>query len=91
MFKKQKEISKKINATFDNLKIKEGSIYNHPGDKTGKSKKRYRDNIFKNIRNNCNRLCRLVKKITKEKQWIDNLGVGIFKEYENWLRYEAFK
>ena len=32
------------------------------------------------------------KKITKEKQWIDNLGVGLYsKEYENWLRYEAYK
>ena len=91
--KKQKEISKKINATFDNLKIKEGTIYNHPGDKTGKSKK-------KDIEITFSKTSEIIvidcvdwsKKITKEKQWIDNLGVGLYsKEYENWLRYEAFK
>jgi len=91
--KKQKEISKEINAAFDNIKTKEGSIYNHPADKTGKSKKKDVEITFTKTSEIIMIDCiDWSKKITKEKQWIDNLGVGLYsKEYENWLRYEAYK
>ena len=82
--KKQKEISKEINAAFNNLKTKEESIYNHPGDKTGKSKKKDVEITFTKTSEIILIDCiDWSKKITKEKQWTDNLGVGLYsKEYD---------
>jgi hypothetical protein len=91
--KKQKEITKEITTIFDNLKINEGSIYNHPADKTGKSKKKDVEITFTNTSELILIDCiDWSKKITKEKKWIDNLGVGLTsKEFENWLRNKAFE
>ena len=33
--KRQKEITKEITNKFDNIKVKDGPIYDHPADKTG--------------------------------------------------------
>ena len=90
--KKQKEITKEITAQFDNLKVIDKIIYDHPADKTGKSKKKDVEIVF-------TKTSELIvvdcvdwsKKITKKNGWQDNLGVSLYtKEYENWLRNKAF-
>ncbi len=90
--KRLNEITKEISAQFDKIKIREGKIYNHPGDKTGKSKKKDVEIVFTKTSEIILVDCiDWSKEITKEKNWTDNLGIGLYsKEYENWLRYEAF-
>ena len=90
--KKQKEITKEITAQFNNLKVVDKIIYNHPADKTGKSKKKDVEIVFTKTSELIVVDCiNWSKKITKKNGWMDNLGVSLYsKEYENWLRNEAF-
>ena len=91
--KKQKEISKEITTQFENLKVFNQKAANHAADKTGKSKIKNVEIVFTKTSELIAIACiDWSKKLTKEKNWVDNLGIGLYsKEYEKWLRNEAYK
>tara|TARA_Y100000816_G_C25823633_1_gene430918 strand:+ start:90 stop:677 length:588 start_codon:yes stop_codon:yes gene_type:complete len=89
--KKKKEIESELNQLFKNSNVVKGEG-SHSGDPSGKSKQWQTQYILNDKKGAVSIDCiDWHKKITKEEGFTDNLSIAIYsKEYENFVRYEAY-
>ena len=89
--KKKDEIAEEISKSIKDVKINDEGIYNHPTDKSGKSKVNASTFRFLSggyIKVTC---VDYSKKIEEEWGWNDNIRVDIgTEEFGNFLMYEAY-
>ena len=90
--KKKDEIAEEISKSIKDVKINDEGIYNHPTDKSGKSK--VNASIFRFLSGSYIKVTCVdySKKIEEEWGWNDNVRVDIgTEEFSNFLVYEAYK
>ena len=90
--KKKDEIAEEISKSIKDVKINDEGIYNHPTDKSGKSK--VNASIFRFLSGGYIKVTCVdySKKIEEEWGWKDNVRVDIgTEEFGNFLMYEAYK
>jgi len=90
--KKKDEIAEEISKSIKDVKINDEGIYNHPTDKSGKSK--VNASIFEFLSGGYIKVTCVdySKKIEEEWGWNDNVRVDIgTEEFGNFLMYEAYK
>ena len=90
--KKKDEIAEEISKSIKDVKINDEGIYNHPTDKSGKSK--VNASIFRFLSGDYIKVTCVdySKKIEEEWGWNDNVRVDIgTEEFSNFLLYEAYK
>ena len=81
--KRQKEITKEITSKFDNIKVKDGPIYDHPGDKTGKSKV---TSYFFELKKTKDLIIVACYDWSKKMEYWDNLRISVrTKKYDNYI------
>ena len=91
-FSKQKQIISDLKNIFNNIAKLKSFEDPHSIDQTGESMVYGSDFVFENTEANIGvTVYDWSDKMTKEKEWYDNLKVDISsEEYVNFLRYEAY-